>query len=207
MTRDEFKDLGILDQVNYINEELKIHNSMTKVCKLNDLRRQTIQKWFEEEGYFLNKDLNQYTKVYESKPGHQEPQQDQDKPGKNQEPQELIKNPSNSKKKVNNTNTQEAKTKALEGQIKSLEEHINNIYKLLENRECTEVNKSIQTNIIHIDIEQLQGTKTITRSYKLYESVDKRLQERIQKHIDSNKQYKKQDIINSIILNYLDSIE
>lgn len=198
MNREDFDNLEIIDQVNYINSEI-INLSLNKIANNMGMSESTIRDRFKRNGYKRNG--KEYTKVYESKPGDNKPHQD--KPGK---PQETIKKAATPKKKDNNINTQEAKIKVLEGQIKSLEEHINNIYKLLENKEYTNVNKSILTNI-HKDIEQLQGTKTITRSYKLYEEVDKRLQERIQQHIDNNKQYKKQDIINSIILNYLDSIE
>lgn len=193
MNREKFDSLEIIDQVNYINSEIK-NLSLNKIANTMGMSESTIRDRFKRNGY--KRIGKEYTKVYESKPRDNKP--NQDRPGKAQ-----VKKPSNTNKKDSNTNIQEAKMKALEGQIKSLEEHIKNIYKLLDNKECTKVNNSIQSNIIHEDIEGLRGTDTVTRTYKIYKDIDKQLEE----HIQVNKQYKKQDIINSILLKYLDSIE
>ena len=183
MTREEFKQLDIIDKITFINNELKIHKTITTVCKEHDLRRQTISDDFKKNGYILDKELCQYTKVYLE--------------NSNSRGVERI-----DKLSINttNTNTREDKYEALEWQIRSLEEHINSIYKLLEAKECTEVNQSIQTNVIHNDIEKLQEGDTVARTFKLYNDVDKRLQE----YIRANKQYKIQDIVNSIFIEYLD---
>ena len=112
MTREEFKNLDILSQVNFINEELKIHKSITNVCKVHNLRRATIQSWFEKEGYILNRNINQYV----SSNGV----------ATNITNVSIESNDKaiNKSKKINNTNTKDNKYKALEEQIKDLQKQI-----------------------------------------------------------------------------------
>ncbi|MGL5753671.1 MAG: hypothetical protein ACRCXT_24210 [Paraclostridium sp.] len=187
MTREEFNNLDITNQIEFINNELNTHKTITKVCKEHNLRRQTIQSWFLKAGYQFNDNEKQYTKVSNSTPTLKEPMN------------KITKIASKDKEKNNNTNTQENKIKSLECQIKGLEEEINNIYKLISSKGYTKVEDSTLDNVIHKDIEELQGTDTIARTYKLYKDIDIRLEE----HIKANKKYKKQDIINSIFIDYL----
>lgn len=187
MTREEFNNLDILEQVEYINNEL-INSSLNKIAQSMGMSESTIRDRFKNKGY--KRQGKKYTKVNKSIPTEEEPE---NKP---------IKKLSNTPKKTTNTNTQEDKIKALEGQIKSLENEIKNIYKLLNSKVCTEVNKGIHKDIIHKDIEGLRGTETTRRTYLIYNDIDKRLQE----HIQANKQYKIQDIINSILVEYLNKL-
>lgn len=60
MTKDEFNNLEIIEQINYLNEHLKDGLTLTNICKSIGIARSTVGGRMTKHGYILDKDLNQY---------------------------------------------------------------------------------------------------------------------------------------------------
>lgn len=60
MTKDEFNNLEIMNQINYLNEHLKDGHTLTNICKSIGIARSTVGGRMTKQGYILDKNLNQY---------------------------------------------------------------------------------------------------------------------------------------------------
>lgn len=60
MTKDEFNNLEIMDQINYLNTHLKAGQSLTNICNSIGIARSTVGGRMTKQGYILDKNLNQY---------------------------------------------------------------------------------------------------------------------------------------------------
>ena len=60
MTKDEFNNLEIIDQINYLNKYLKDGLTLTNICKSIGIARSTVGGRMTKQGYILDKNLNQY---------------------------------------------------------------------------------------------------------------------------------------------------
>lgn len=60
MNKEEFNKLEVLEQVQYINNELKNNKSITSVCKELGIGRSTIRDRFKKSNYIYYKELNEY---------------------------------------------------------------------------------------------------------------------------------------------------
>lgn len=60
MTKDEFNNLEIMDQINYLNKHLKSGQSLTNICNSIGIARSTVGGRMTKQGYILDKNLNQY---------------------------------------------------------------------------------------------------------------------------------------------------
>ncbi|MGL5718256.1 MAG: hypothetical protein ACRCX2_34955 [Paraclostridium sp.] len=60
MTKDEFNNLEIMDQINYLNKHLKAGQSLTNICNYIGIARSTVGGRMTKQGYILDKNLNQY---------------------------------------------------------------------------------------------------------------------------------------------------
>ena len=60
MTKDEFNNLEIMDQINYLNKHLKAGNTLTNICNSIGIARSTVGGRMTKQGYILDKNLNQY---------------------------------------------------------------------------------------------------------------------------------------------------
>lgn len=60
MTKDEFNNLEIIDQINYLNKHLKDGQSLTNICNSIGIARSTVSGRMTKQGYILDKNLNQY---------------------------------------------------------------------------------------------------------------------------------------------------
>ncbi len=60
MNKEKFNKLEILDQIQYINKELKNNKSITSVCKEIEVGRSTIRDRFKRANYRYSKELNEY---------------------------------------------------------------------------------------------------------------------------------------------------
>lgn len=186
MTREEFNNLDIMEQIEFINSELSTHKTITKVCKVNDLRRQTIADNFKKYGYQFNDNEKQYTKdsnvatiatsVVKT----------------NIKPIETIK-------KTTNTNTKDNKYKTLETEIEGLKWQIKDILDQLEKINNTTMATSVATPATSA-IDNIDNKETTPRHFRIYTDISKDLTD----FMNKNKQYKTQDIISSAIKEYLD---
>lgn len=100
MKKEEFNKLELMDQVDYINNNLK-NNTLTKICEEIGISRSTIRDRFSKAGYSFDKTEIKY--IYSE-----------------------IKNKSfNVQKHNNNTNALEDKIKCLELKIEAIEGVLN----------------------------------------------------------------------------------
>ena len=60
MTKDEFNNLEIINQINYLNNNLKAGQSLTNICNSIGIARSTVGGRMTKQGYILDKNLNQY---------------------------------------------------------------------------------------------------------------------------------------------------
>ena len=66
MTKEQFNQLDVLDQIKYVNNQLEDNSTLTVVCKGLNIGRSTIRDRFKKNGYIYSKDLNRYV-YYDSK--------------------------------------------------------------------------------------------------------------------------------------------
>lgn len=60
MTKEQFNELEVLKQIDYINEQLKNNMSITGVCKNIGIGRATIRDRFKKVNYVYDKEANAY---------------------------------------------------------------------------------------------------------------------------------------------------
>lgn len=60
MSKLEFDKLEILEQIKYINNELKNNKSITSVCKEIGIGRSTVRDRFKKSNFSYSKELNKY---------------------------------------------------------------------------------------------------------------------------------------------------
>lgn len=60
MNKEKFNKLDIIEQIKYINDELKNNKSITSVSKELGIGRSTIRDRFKKANYIYSKELNEY---------------------------------------------------------------------------------------------------------------------------------------------------
>ncbi|HFL3194011.1 TPA: hypothetical protein ACG3JQ_003881, partial [Clostridioides difficile] len=61
---DKFNELDILEQIEYINNQLESNETLTYICKNIGIGRSTIRDRFKKANYSYSKDLNKYIHEY-----------------------------------------------------------------------------------------------------------------------------------------------
>lgn len=67
MNKQQFNQLEVLEQIEYINSQLDTL-SLTKLCNEIGINRSTISKRFKLKGYTFNKELNKYINEVPTEP-------------------------------------------------------------------------------------------------------------------------------------------
>lgn len=60
MNKEEFNKLEVVEQIQYINNQLENNSSITSVCKSIGIGRSTVRDRFKKANYSYSKDLNKY---------------------------------------------------------------------------------------------------------------------------------------------------
>lgn len=60
MTKEQFNNLELIEQIKYINNQLENKSTLTLICKELNIGRSTIRDRFKKLGYSYSKDLNRY---------------------------------------------------------------------------------------------------------------------------------------------------
>ena len=187
MNSTDFKELDIEYKVKYVNELLQQGDSVDNIRINLGVGKNYIGNTFKEEGYKLNRNINQYIKndtvVTDTTNVVKKPN----------------KKDSKQSNEVNNINTSDDRIKVLERQIKDLQSQINIINDMLNKNNATNVVIDT-TSFIHSDIDKLRNTDTTSSHYRIYKDI----QEEFKAFCKEHKQYKVQDIISSAIKEYLD---
>ena len=154
MKRVDFDKLEVLDQVKYINKSLLEGHTLTNLCKDIGIGRSTVRDRFKRVGYEYNKSINQYeciVEVVEAGPN--------ETILSDQSPIKL-----ESSKKVVGTDKE-----ILTDMINNYSDNMNKLNELyswyLESSK-----KVVRTESLVID--DFEG-ELVTRSYKLYEPIQK----------------------------------
>lgn len=190
-------DLDIMEQIHFINEKLKEGYSLSKLDKENIISsRKTISNRFKKMGYELNKNTNQYESIIEVV--------ECDK----SERKEPISESSNKVVQGNESKNKESILKngnkvVLGGIVnnKLLEEIILNYADM--NNKLEEVynwylKSSDEVVSNDLKIHDFKG-KVVTRSYKIYEPIQKEFAEYC-----SSSKYRVQDLISQALKEFLD---
>lgn len=180
MTKEQFNQMEVLEQIQYINSEL-INASLTQLCEQIGVNRSTVSKRFKSKGYVFDKSLNQF----------------QEKEGNATDMQQgATDTQQRNTTKSKDITINEGKWKALESQIQALEQRISIL-------EANNVQANDTTDVQQGNNIRFYKGETIVRAYRIDEEVYRRF-----KHFtDDNKQFKISDIISTALENFLDSIE
>lgn len=187
MNSTDFKALDIEYKVKYVNELLQQGDSVDNIRINLGVGKNYIGNTFKDQGYKLNRNINQYIKNDTVVT---------DTTNVVKKPNKKVSKQSN---EVNNINTSDDRIKVLERQIKDLQSQINIINDMLNKNNATNV-VTDTTSIIHSDIDKLRNTDTTSSHYRIYKDI----QEEFKAFCKEHKQYKVQDIISSAIKEYLD---
>lgn len=173
MNKEKFNKLDIIEQIKFINEKLKEGYSLTRLDQENIISsRKTIANRFKKVGYELNKSTNQYESIIEVV--------ESDK-SENKEPVSKSSNKAVRGDQVNN--------KLLEEIILNYADMNNKLNEVYE-WYLKSSNEVVTDNLKIYDFEG----KVVTRSFKIYESVQKEFME----YCASSK-YRVQDILTQFI--------
>lgn len=186
MTKDELKQLDIMDQIEYINLQLTKGGTLTSICKEIGIGRSTLTDRFRKINYFFSKSNNRYEY-----------------------------NDSNTNvKKVEKANTQKCNISVEEiktltngsntdvGLIndKGIQSNLINIAKeyntLIEIVELYKKNSNILSNQIVIDLDTTDNTLTTVR-------VNTEVLRQFNEFLEKHKEYKKMDLISMALKEYI----
>ena len=194
MKRSEFDNLSFMEQVEYVNKKLLEGTTITNICKSIGIGRTTIRDRFKSISYEYNKDTKQYESFidvidpgaeicatidgnYESSNGV------------------VINNNTMSSNKI--VVAEQVNNKLLEDLIlnyNDMNNKLNEVYSWYQkssNKVVIEENK--------LNIEAFEGD-LVTRSYKLYEPIQKEFLEFCKK----NNRYRVQDILSQALKEFID---
>lgn len=189
MTKEQFNQLEVLEQIEYINNQLENNNSITSVCKILGVSRSTIRDRFKKLNYRYSKDLNSYvyneslTDVLQRV---------------TTENNNSIEDVTHKENNVSNTNVNKVDTvtnimNKSDIEVKeTLLDIVNNYETLKEIIELHRRNTSVIKQQIVIDIEDAESKLTTLR-------VNSKELELFNSFCDKNKQYKKIDLISQAL--------
>lgn len=194
MNKEEFNILEVLEQINYINNQLEYNKSVTSVCKELGIGRSTIRDRFKKFNYTYSKDLNKYI--------HNNNITDVVQPNTNSN-NECITYDIN--KKDNNYITDVIQSDTVTEIINKSDEEIrNNLLDLVTNydilKDIIELhrrNTSVIKQQIVIDIEDAESKLTTLR-------VNSKILNQFNTFCSNNKQYKKVDLLSQAMKEFIE---
>lgn len=179
MDKNTFNELDILEQVEFINSKLKEGYSLTKLDNENIISsRKTIANRFKKIGYELNKSTNQYESIIEVV---------EDDKTENKEP--VLKS---SNKVVRGTSLNNKALEELILNYTDMNNKLNEVYDWY----LKSSNEVVTDNLKIYDFEG----KVVTRSFKIYESVQKEFME----YCASSK-YRVQDLVSQALKEFMEN--
>ncbi|HBG5346761.1 TPA: hypothetical protein KQG29_004225 [Clostridioides difficile] len=189
MNKDKFNELDILEQIEYINNQLENNETLTYICKNIGIGRSTIRDRFKKSNYSYSKDLNKY--IHECVADVLQ--------------ESSIKNnrcitTDIQKEKNNSSNTNVIQLDAVKEVINKSDKEIkDNLLDIVSNydilKEIIELHKcntSVIKQQIVIDLEDSDSKLTTLR-------VNSKELELFNKFCDNNKQFKKIDLISQAL--------
>ena len=196
MTKEDFNNLDIIEQINYINEKLVEGNTLTNICKSIGIGRSTVRDRFKKVSYEYNKSINQYESIVEiieaetiAPAGANKPIKEDVKPFVQESSNlvvgtELYKN-----------------NEILINMINNYDDNLSKLNELYDWYKLQSSNKVVEAKT-KMDIPDYNDD-VVVRSYKLYVSTHKRFTE----FCKANNQYKVQDILCYLLEKGMDAHE
>lgn len=162
ITKEEFNNLEVLEQINYINDNIGLI-SLNKFCQRLGIGRTTISDRATKIGYKYNKDLRRFIKIDE-----------EEQKEVNQKPLKANLKPS---KDDININTLLKRIELLEDRVNILENKATEQNKLYE---VNPINNNIRfykqhndtTYTVRVNIEVFNKFKEFTKKYSQYKQRD-----------------------------------
>lgn len=189
MTREQFDKLEVLEQINYINNQLENNSSITSVCKDLNISRSTIRDRFKKLDYSYSKDLNRYVHndsvtdvVQKVTVENNKSISDVTHKGNNVSNTDVAR----VDKVIDTINKSDVEIK------ETIIDIVNNYDILKEIIELHKCNTSVIKQQIVIDVEESESKLTTLR-------VNSKELELFNKFCDNNKQYKKIDLISQAL--------
>ncbi|MDS6330266.1 hypothetical protein REJ83_018345 [Clostridioides difficile] len=176
MDRNTFDSLSSQDQINYINNQLLQGHTITNICKIIGIGRTTIRDRFKKVGY----EYNQKTKIYESIVEIIST--------------ENIKKQDSSNKVVVADADNHLGLKNILSNFNEMDIKLNEVYSWYKSQSSSKVVEADK-----LKINDFEGD-TVTRSYKIYEDVQKEFVA----FCEANKKYKVQDIISQALFEFIE---
>ena len=173
MDRIEFDKLDVLNQISYINKELTINKTLTNICKSIGIGRSTIRDRFKSNGYEFNKDSKQYESIVEI----------------------IEKDIPKFKSSNKVVETEKSNKQVLEEIILNYSEMNNKLNEMYDWYKLQSSEKVVEDKMLIID--DFEG-KVVTRSYKLYEPIQKEFAEFCKRN-----KFKVQDLLSQALTEFL----
>lgn len=196
MTREEFNNLLVKDQVKYFNEELKSGNNFNAICKALGISKNTIKPRFIKEGY--DPICKGSTNIII---GFNDPGQEV------QDPKEEVKVNAGSNKvkdlKSENKKSSKKQEGIRSGEMEIIIKRIEALEKEVEDLKEPKEDQEIKLDKINDEflLSDFSGVTT-TRTFKIDIDVNKELD----KILNKFSMYKKQDVVSSLLKYALDRI-
>lgn len=190
-------DLDVIEQIHFINKKLKEGYSLSKLDKENIISsRKTIANRFKKIGYELNKESNQYESIIEVVEGDKSDNKEHIPKSSNKVVQG---NELENKEPISKSSNKVAR--GYQADNKLLEEIILNYTDM--NNKLDEVynwylKSSDEVVNDNLKIHDFDG-KVVTRSYKIYEPIQKEFAEYC-----SSSKYRVQDLISQALKEFLE---
>jgi len=187
MDKITFNKITLLDQITFINDELKKGNTLSKISENINISRKTIGKPLIRAGYKFDKNIKQYIKDDEYK--------------YNTSILDLVKNPITKAIKPHEykPNTNIFNTKDAENKILDIIEKHDNIQEMLDWY-------NNQRNVIDVDLSELKINsdklrgEVKTTTVRLYMEV----WEDFRTFMEGYKEYKSMDLISMAMVEYME---
>ena len=202
MKRVDFDKLEVLDQVKYINRSLLEGYTLTNLCKDIGIGRSTVRDRFKRVGYEYNKSTNNYESIIEvvEEAGPNEILLSDQGPNEtilsDQGPNEILLSDQGPNKLESSNLVVGTDKEILTDIINNYSDNMNKLNELyswyLESSK-----KVVRAESLVID--DFEG-ELVTRSYKLYEPIQKDFAEFCKR----NNKYKVQDILSQAIKEFLE---
>ncbi len=172
MNRKEFDNLEVINQIKYINERLNNNDTLTNICKEIGIGRTTVRDRFKGLSYEYNKETKKYESFIEVI--------------------ETTNELKSSKKVVGAIEDNNAVLEHILINYSNMNNKLNEMYdwyKLQSSEKVVEGKKLI--------IDDFEG-KVVTRSYKLYEPIQKEFAEFCKRN-----KFKVQDLLSQALTEFL----
>ncbi|SCJ55500.1 Uncharacterised protein [uncultured Clostridium sp.] len=190
MNKDKFNKLPILEQIDFINSQLKKNKSITSVCKELGVGRSTIRDRFKKSNYSYCKDSNEYILNDNTKSSSQELIHD-----KNSCNTSVIHDKNTDSSNNNSIVTVlEKSDKEIQSNLLDLVNNYDVLKEIIELHKC---NTSVIKQQIIIDLEDSETTTTTLR-------VNKSILNKFNDFCTKNRQFTKVDLLSQALKNFIE---